>query len=147
MTPEEERNISVVRRNWELEQQGDLDAALRECWAPDGHNHSRPGGHEAIRKVRQDIRRTFPDWRIDVVDTIASGSEVVALVRVSGTHLGTGELPVNGGLLVGVPPTGKRFEVQHIHWYTLAGGKIVNHRACRDDLGMMRQLGLLPDRL
>jgi predicted ester cyclase len=47
-------------------------------------------------------------------------------------------------MLVGVPPTGKRFEVSHIHWYTLRDGKIVEHYANRDDLGMMRQLELLP---
>ncbi len=47
-------------------------------------------------------------------------------------------------MLVGVEPTGKRFEVSHIHWYTLRDGKIVEHYANRDDLGMMRQLGLLP---
>ena len=51
---------------------------------------------------------------------------------------------MNGGMLVGVQPTGKRFEVSHIHWYTLRDGKIVEHYANRDDLGMMQQLGLVP---
>jgi predicted ester cyclase len=37
-----------------------------------------------------------------------------------------------------------RFEVQHIHMYQLRNGKIVEHFANRDDLGMMQQLGLLP---
>ena len=52
--------------------------------------------------------------------------------------------PANGGGLVGVKPTGKRHEITHIHWYTLRDGKIVQHYANRDDLGMMRQLGLAP---
>jgi predicted ester cyclase len=43
-----------------------------------------------------------------------------------------------------VPPTGKRYEAQHIHWFKLRDGKIVAHWANRDDLGMMQQLGLLP---
>jgi predicted ester cyclase len=51
---------------------------------------------------------------------------------------------VNGGMLVGVPPTGRHFEVQHIHLMQVRGGKIVEHFANRDDLGMMKQLGLLP---
>jgi predicted ester cyclase len=46
-------------------------------------------------------------------------------------------------MLVGVQPTQKHFEVQHIHWYKLRDGKIVAHTANRDDIGMMRQLGLL----
>jgi predicted ester cyclase len=53
-------------------------------------------------------------------------------------------MPVNGGLLVGVEPTGRHFEVQHIHMLRIGGGKIVDHYANRDDLGMMQQLGLLP---
>lgn len=62
---------------------------------------------------------------------------------ITGTHLGTPALPVLGGLLVGVPPTGKRIAVQSIHFYRVVGGTIVEHRATRDDLGIMQQLGLL----
>jgi predicted ester cyclase len=50
---------------------------------------------------------------------------------------------VNGDMLVGVPPTGRR-EVQHIHMLQVCDGKIVEHFANRDDLGMMQQLGLIP---
>jgi hypothetical protein len=47
-------------------------------------------------------------------------------------------------MLIEVEPTHKRFEIQHIHWRKLRGGKVVEHCAGRDDLGLMRQLGLLP---
>lgn len=43
-----------------------------------------------------------------------------------------------------VAPTGKSFSVLHTHWFKLKDGLIVEHRATRDDLGMSRQLGLLP---
>jgi predicted ester cyclase len=46
---------------------------------------------------------------------------------------------------VGAQPTGKRFEVQHIHWYKVRDGKITDHYANRDDLGMTQQLGFLPN--
>jgi predicted ester cyclase len=71
---------------------------------------------------------------------------VVVRCKVSGTHRGVGKLSVNGRMLVGVPPTGRRFEVSHLHWYRLREGKIVDHYGNRDDLGMMQQLGLLPSR-
>jgi predicted ester cyclase len=62
----------------------------------------------------------------------------------SGTHQGIGRLPVNGGMLVGVPPAGRHFEVQqHLHMLQVRRGKIVEHFANRDDLGMMQQLGLI----
>ena len=40
---------------------------------------------------------------------VAEGDAVVVRVRLSGTHEGVGKRPINGGKLVGVPPTGKRF--------------------------------------
>jgi predicted ester cyclase len=47
-------------------------------------------------------------------------------------------------MLVGVQPTGRTFEVQHIHMYRVLDGKIAEHSANRDNVGMMRQLDLLP---
>jgi steroid delta-isomerase-like uncharacterized protein len=144
MTGEEQRNMDTVRRNWELTERAEYEAAL-ELWADDCRNHGRPVGKDGMRKVWADIRTTFPDWHLTIVDMIARGTEVVVIVRASGTHLGVGTMPVNGGMLLGVPPTGRRIDVQHIHWFTFnEKGKIANHRASRDDLGMMQQLGLLP---
>ena len=97
-----------------------------------------------MRATFEDIYTTFPDWKMGIVDLVAEGDSVVVRCTVSGTHKGVGKRPINGGMLVGVAPTGKRFEVQHIHWNTVRGGKIVDHRATRDDIGMNRQLGLLP---
>jgi predicted ester cyclase len=72
------------------------------------------------------------------------GDQVIVRLAASGRHVGVGRLPVNGGLLVGVEPTRKRYSVQHIHWFTLRDGFIIEHRANRDNVGMMVQLGLLP---
>jgi predicted ester cyclase len=82
--------------------------------------------------------------RVEIVDTAVDGDSVVVRCRVSGTHRGVGARAINGGFLKGVQPTGKRFEVQHIHWYKVRDGKITDHAASRDDLGMTQQLGLLP---
>jgi predicted ester cyclase len=81
---------------------------------------------------------------MEIVDMVAEGDDVVVRCRVSGTHRGTSTTRVNGGFLLGVPPTGKHFVVQHIHWYKLQGGLIADHFTNRDDVGMARQLGLLP---
>ena len=92
----------------------------------------------------KDILRTFPDWHWDVVRIVGQGDSVVALVRASGTHQGVSELPLNGALLVGLPPTGKHFEVWHIHWFKLAEGRITADYRTRDDIGLYKQLGILP---
>ena len=97
-----------------------------------------------MRHVLEDIYATFPDYHYDIEEMIGQGDSVAARCKVSGTHRGIGKLPVNGGMLVGVEPTQKHFEIQHIHWFKLRDGKILDHYATRDDIGMMRQLGLLP---
>jgi SnoaL-like polyketide cyclase len=44
-----------------------------------------------------------------------------------------------------VPATHKPFAVEHVHLFRFADdGRIVEHSAVRDDLGMVRQLELLP---
>ena len=63
----------------------------------------------------EDIFTTFPDYRHDVIEMIAKDESVVVRSTTSGTLRGVGKLKVNGGMLVGVAPTQKRFEVQHIH--------------------------------
>jgi predicted ester cyclase len=122
---------------------GDIDAALAN-FADIVENHGRRANKQILRMILEDIGRTFPDSKDQIEDIVAEGDTVVTRTKVSGTHQGTGKLPVNGGLLVGVPPTGKHYEVQHIHWFKLRDGKIIAHWANRDDVGMMQQLGLLP---
>jgi predicted ester cyclase len=81
---------------------------------------------------------------MEILDIAAVGDSVVVRCKVSGTHLGVGTKRLNGGFVMGVPPSHKRFEVQHIHWYKIRDGMIVDHFTNRDDLGMSQQLGVLP---
>ena len=140
---QEKRNEEVIRHATEAMNRGDLKAYV-SYFAENTKNFDSSAGREGIRIRIEDIFTTFPDYRHDIVEMIAKGDAVVVRCKVSGTHRGVGKLPLNGGMLVGVAPTQKHFEVQHIHWYKVREGKIVEHTANRDDIGMMRQLGLLP---
>lgn len=153
-TSDPERNRETVREHLELINRGDWRQAA-EYFAPDVQHHRgnwQTGTESIVRGKRalidnlEDIFRTFPDWKMEIVEIIAEADSVVVRCRVSGTHKGVATRAVNGGLLLGVQPTGKRFEVQHIHWYKVRHGKITDHSASRDDLGMAQQLGLLPAR-
>ncbi len=66
---------------------------------------------------------------------IAEGDKVAARMTSSGTHEGE---------FVGIPPTGKRISVQHVHWFRLGDGKVVEQWSVRDDLGQMQQMGVIP---
>jgi len=149
---ETERNRDVVRRYLELMNRGDWKQAAA-LFAPDVRHHlgnwqqGEEGlvqGQDKLTDTHEDIFRTFPDWKMEIVDMVAEGESVVVRCKVSGTHKGVGAKRINGGFLVGVQPTGKHFVVQHIHWYKLRDGIIIDHFANRDDLGMTQQLGLLP---
>jgi predicted ester cyclase len=48
------------------------------------------------------FRAAFPDWRMEIAELVAEGSTVVGRFRCSGT---------NQGEFKGVPPTGRRMEV------------------------------------
>ena len=153
-TSQTERNREIVTRHLDLMNRGDWKQAA-EFFAPDVQHHlgNWQSGKEAIVRGQktltdnlEDIFRTFPDWKMEIVEMVAEGDSVVVRCRVSGTHQGVAARAINGGLLVGAPPTGRHFEVQHIHWYKVRDGKIIDHSTSRDDLGMTQQLGFLPAR-
>jgi steroid delta-isomerase-like uncharacterized protein len=138
-----ETNRGIVAQFFEALNGGDLDAAAG-CFAEDCRNHGRPVGRAGLRRVLGEIRTNFPDARLAILNSVAEGEWVVARCTYSGTHRGTSNFPVDGGMLVGVPPTGRSFQVQHIHMFRVLDGLIAEHFANRDDVEMMRQLGLLP---
>ena len=137
-----ERNKATIRRQLSHINSGNLNAVISD-WDDSTKNFGH-GNKAMVRTGMNDIYTTFPDFRQDIVEMIAEGDCVVARVKASGTHLGVGKIPMNGGMLIGVPPTKKHFVVDHIHWYKLKDDKIVDHWGARDDMEMMRQLGLLP---
>jgi len=87
-------------------------------------------------------RTAFPDLRFTVEVMVAEGDLVMCEASLQGTHLGEFPLipPLQGPTLT---PNGKPFTVKHMHRFRLKEGKIVEHFAARDDLGMFQQLGHL----
>jgi steroid delta-isomerase-like uncharacterized protein len=149
---ETERNRQLITRHFELMNSGKWREAA-EMFALEARHHLgtwESGGErivqgkEILTQNLDDIFRTFPDWKMEIVEMVADSDSVVVRCRVSGTHKGIATKRLNGGFLMGVDPTGKHFEVQHIHWYKIHDGKITDHFTNRDDLGMTQQLGLLP---
>jgi predicted ester cyclase len=142
-TETEITNERVIRRQYQLLNQGDFQGAAQD-FAETSKHQGQVVSRENRLRVLRDIYTTFPDYKLNIVDLVASGDDVIIRAVASGTHKGIQQMAVNGNLLIGATPTNKRFEAQHIHWYKLRDGKIVEHFATRDDIGMTRQLGLLP---
>jgi predicted ester cyclase len=98
-------------------------------------NNRREAPALLLRKF-EDLHVRTPDISFKSEEIVAVGDNVIARGQYSGTHLGVACLPVDGGLLAGVPPTGRKVAVQHIHCFKLRDGLIVKHTATRDALGM-----------
>jgi predicted ester cyclase len=139
-------NQRLISQYAELGVKGQHEEQMK-FWAPDAVNNGRPMRPEMIRVILEDIYRTFPDYRSEVLESVAIDDLVITLSRVSGTHKGIAQTSFNGGLLQSAKPTGRRFEVLQTHWWRLRQGKIVWHQGVRDDLRMLQQLGLLGDSL
>lgn len=139
------RSLALLKQYSELGRRGE-HAAQAAMWASGASNNGREVSTGEIRSQLEDIHRAFPDHRNDTVETTVKGDLVIVLQRTSGTHRGRAQTSVYGGMLRGVPPTHKRFEVLRAHWWRFRDGRIVWHQVVSDDLSMMRQLGLIKDR-
>ncbi|OIN82316.1 ester cyclase [Mycobacterium malmoense] len=81
------------------------------------------------------LRDAFSDLRFELQETAAEDEIVIAAAAMTGEHT---------GVFNGIEPTGKRINHKQVHIFTVAGGQITHHRAVRDDLGLLLQLGWRP---
>ena len=142
----EQDNAAVVRRFWDLVWNSGELSAIEGLVDDDFNNFGirRPGGHAAVRHIVTAWRTAFPDLRFEIQEEIVHDDKVVHRVMARGTHLG--EFPPGVGparIMGAMPPTGRSFEADQIHIHRVAGGKIVEHAASRNDLLMLNQLGLV----
>jgi predicted ester cyclase len=124
-----EETKALVRREQEelWNHTGNLDAA---------HELFAPGQAEAARQEAADFRQGFPDVVSVIEDLIAEGDMVAARWGSRATHLGE---------YAGVSPTGNEVEFTGISVYRIAGGRIAESWTVEDELGLMRQIGAVPE--
>jgi predicted ester cyclase len=131
-------NIELARRIQKEVFEGGDPSALDELISPEFTDHAAPDpsvrGPESMRRTVAFLHSGLDDLRYEFQDVIAAGDRVVFRVACSATHART---------FLGHPATGRRFTVEQIHILRVAGGQIAEHWACRDDVSMMRQLGII----
>jgi predicted ester cyclase len=113
-----------------------------EAFSAEYRDHAVPDvpGPGRFLQVREHLGGAFPDLKLEIEEMVAEGDMVVVRIALTGTHEG---MFVTGGRPV--PPTGKQITIRSIHMLRLVDGKITDNWACRDDISVMRQLGLIPD--
>ena len=138
MQPEE--NKTVIRRFLkEVFEGGNLEL-VDELFAPDYvlHDPAVPDevrGPEGIKQYVSMYRSAFPDTHFTVEDQVAEGDRVVTRWTGQGTQQGE---------LMGISPTGNQVTVTGIEFDRVSEGKMQETWVNYDALGMMQQLGVLP---
>jgi len=135
-----DQNKTAVRRLFdELWNKNNLPVA-DELFAPTytHHDASTPDfgrGPESEKKRAALYRNAFPDIRLTIDDLIAEGETVMARWSCRGTHKGD---------LTGIAPTGKQVTISGVSIARFENGKMVEGYVNWDALGLMQQLGVVP---
>ena len=81
------------------------------------------------------MRIAFPDLNNNIEFIIVEDDKVVVYVTMTGTHKGE---------YMGIPATGKKFNIKVIDIVRIVDGKMVEHWGVGDYMTMMQQLGVIP---
>ena len=106
---------------------------IDEVAAPGYIDHNLPSGLTPRMSISA-FRGAFPDARFTVEDVIEERDRVVVRYSITGT---------NTGEFFGSPATGRRVDIDGISIYRLEGGRLAEAWVQYDQLGLMRQLGLV----
>ena len=136
-----EHNKAVAKRFYDAWNDRDL-GAFDEIIAPDAVDHDAQNpfremrGPAGVKRTAGMYHSAFSDSRFIVHEQLAEGDCVVTRWSGTGTH---------DGELMGMPPTGKSVEIAGITIDRIADDKIAESWTCFDTLGMMQQLGSIPE--
>ncbi|OGC76679.1 MAG: hypothetical protein A2Z27_04925 [candidate division Zixibacteria bacterium RBG_16_50_21] len=133
-----EQNKTIVRRNYETADKNDL-TTYSEQLAPDVAVHlpgmPAPLNREAVIHMMNVMFSGLPQRQHVFEDQIAEDDKVVTRLTLHAVH--TGEFQ-------GMPATGKQIAVQQMAIHRIRDSKIAEVWVSSDDIGMIKQLGLLP---
>jgi steroid delta-isomerase-like uncharacterized protein len=133
-----EENKALIRRYWEVCNEHNFDI-LDELTTTDYIQHGTTGDRKLqdVKAFNTMITAAFPDITATIDDVIAEGDRVVVRMTTSGTHKGE---------FRGIPPTGKTAVIIEMSIYRISEGKIAEGWFLSDMLGLMQQIGAIPQR-
>jgi len=98
-----------------------------------------PQGREGLRQTLATLDGDLGQPTATIHRVVAQDDLVVVHLTVHGRHVAS-SMP----LLAALPPTGKDIAWDFIHIWRVEDGSIVEHWACRDDVGLLAQVGGWP---
>jgi predicted ester cyclase len=138
MSTEENKTIVRQRVNEEMISQNRLELA-DDIFADSFVNHSAPPGlptnREGVKMFFGACHAAFSGFHVTVEDQVAEGDQVVTRKTFRGKHTGD---------FFGIPATGKNVSFEVIDILRFKDGKATDHWNVVDQLGLMQQLGVIP---
>ncbi len=137
-----EENTRLVERYFDtIWNNGELDRE-REFVAEDITVHAPPmpgipDGIEGPLAIVSSFRAALPDLRLKNTVLVAEGDRVVQRWMVTGTH--------TGAPLFGIEPQGVSLTLTGINEFRIENGRIQERWGVLDTVGMLQQLGAIPD--
>ena len=133
-----EENKTILRRWVEVWNEGNVDAVdefVTDTYVRHDPNAPEVRGPEAEKQLMAMYLSAFPDLRFTIEDMVAEGDKAVLRWTSHGTHKGE---------LLGIPPTDKQLALSGTDTFRLVEVKIDEQWVNMDALGMMQQLGAIP---
>ena len=136
-----EANIQAQTRFGEAINSGNLEV-MRELVSSSVKEHD-PGpkqgsGAQGYIDLFAEFRSAFPDLKATPEHITADEDTVAMAYTITGTHQGT---------FLGVPPTGKEIKARGVQIARFADGKMVERWGSSDQLGILNQLGIEPQKV
>ena len=112
-----------------------VDEIFAEDYVEKTANAPLPPTRDGVRMYFEAQRAAFPDLHAEILSVGQDGDTHFGHVRVTGTMTGD---------FLTMPASGKSATWEEMHTGRFAGGKLVEHSAVFDQLGMLTQLGFIP---
>ena len=130
----------LAREYFEALGRAERDAQQR-YYAPDARAHIHgvlgPAGRDEVVAFFAELFDAFPDWRFEVLETVAEGDGVAVRWRARATFAGPGSF-------MGFEPNGARVDLQGVDLVRVRDGRISAIDAYMNGAELARQLGALP---
>jgi predicted ester cyclase len=143
MTSTQEDNLRLVKYAIDALNTGDT-SRVSEFISLTYFNHesqmdpvrSKMRGPQEFIDTVVNLRKAISDLHYELLECVASDEKVVSIVSVRGRH--------TGSFFGFIPPSGNKISYQAVHIFTIGDDrKITEHKAIRDDLALMYQLGVV----
>jgi len=136
-----EENTATQERLGAAVNSGDLDV-LDDVFAPNVVDHDpapdQGPGPAGFKHFFEGLRRAFPDLHVTPEHMVVDDDNVAFAYTITGTHQGD---------FLGIAPTGKRISARGMQIGRFEGGKIVERWGSSDELGILHQIGVSPERV